>query len=138
MAHQTGFAGSVVAVSPAVSWYASVTHWKLHYETLTYDVRIMRGAAVESHPNRIQGQSDWFADLQFILSQSWVRADFECQLVQLQMLHKPATPDGYQGKGFIESFEIDDPLDGPVTGKARIRGTEITTAVSGGIFLLGD
>jgi hypothetical protein len=71
----------------------------------------------------IAGVAWWTAEIEFLMPATWTidsGNNYGFRQVEVKLLHN--TTQGYQFTALLGDYEVDCPLDGPVTGKAVLHG----------------
>lgn len=119
MAHQSGYLGTIAFTAGDPGWHLTVTQWNLHHEMRTHEVTTM-GATVRA---RITGLGDWRARIQFLVSTDAGSGAFDTgDAVTVRLITNVSPADCFQGTGIVESYDVESPLDGPITATCIIVG----------------
>ena len=130
MAHQSGFIGSIVLTGGPTSLAAVITKWTLNQTTRNHEAYVKN----DTWKKKFATVSEWDADVEFLLPDGVTPGTQLITGQTITTLNLIMVTGNYYAatasSSFIESFEIDDPLDGPVTIRAKICGKGFLSAVA--------
>lgn len=145
--YESGFLGSLIWVTDtdpnnprnAPEWNVNITYWRLRYS------RKMLGTTVigqsypftPGHQAMIAGVSSWSAKVEFLMPATWdvgVQGFPSYNLQEVEVVLLQSSGNGYEGSALLGDMEIDNPLDGPMKGRATLFGNRPDI----GLTILGD
>jgi hypothetical protein len=98
----------------------NIVAWHLSYKVPAYPVPVMGDTVVTV----ITGLPDWEAFVDFLLTNTLVSGDVTTpDTVTAKLGYTSSTTiDLWSGDAEIIGYKIDDPIDGPASGRAHLRG----------------
>lgn len=128
MSHQSGYRGSMEMTSGTASWVTVIESWRLRYAEREHEVPVM-GSALRDNPwpSIINGLAQWTARVVFLVPHDVAVIDVSIgqDVTAKFIVDRTTGADFWSGDAKMTSFDIDNPLDGPVRGTAVLTGNGV-------------